>query len=365
VSAAKLIDALEYHLRRYLAIDDGLPLVLAVWSLATHLFDCFDAYPYLGVTSPTKRCGKSRVGELLELFCARPCRTVGISVAALFRTIDKDKPTMVIDEAEGLRGGDERSNALKEILNAGYRKGQKVRRCEGGNGKSYAVREFETYCPKVIVLIGSLPDTLADRTIPVQMRRRRPQEKVDRLLLARAKQETAIVRKNCGQWATKHRERVQKVYARMEDLPFLEDREAELWLPLFAVCTIAAPHRLPELETVARKLAGIKAADEPTDLGIKLLGDVREVFQQKGTDRSATSDLLAELNQMAEAPWPTYWHGRELNARGLGRLLHPFGIQPQNMRTQSSVLKGYLRDSFKDAWERYLPAVSATPLQGP
>jgi hypothetical protein len=67
----------------------------------------------------------------------------------------------------------------------------------------------------------------------------------------------------------------------------------------------------------------------------------------------------------AEAPWPTYWHGRELNARGLGRLLNPFGIQPQNISTQTSVLKGYVWESFKDAWERYLPPESATPLQGP
>src|SRR5207249_3413346 len=161
---------------------------------------------------------------------------------------------------------------LLEILNAGYREGQTVRRCLP-SAKGYKLVEFETYCPKVFVLIGYLPDTLADRTIQIRMRRKYAWEVVDRFIRAQAKRDTELVRDECKQWAADYAEYARAAYE-CADLQFLEDREAELWLPLFVVCQIAAPHRLDDLETVARQLAGTKAADEPGDMGIRLLTDV-------------------------------------------------------------------------------------------
>jgi hypothetical protein len=355
------VDRLEHHFRRFLAIDPGLPLVLALWSLATHLYDVFDAFAYLAVTSPIRQCGKTRAAEVLELFCARPLRTVGMTAAVLFRSIERDKPTLIVDEAEGLRGSDERASALREILNVGYRVGQKVRRCES-NGSGYGLKEFETFCPKVLVLIGSLPDTLADRTIPIRMRRRYQGEPVDRFTTARAKQDTGPLRTECERWATASRSQVKAAYDGA-DLAFLRDREAELWLPLHVVCRIAAPTRLSDLEAVARRLASVKAGDEPQDNSTRLLSDVRDLFAEKSCDRFSTSGLLFLLNGIEGAPWEDYLYGKPLNAHALAKLLHPFGIRSQNIRIPAGVVKGYLLEVFKDAFDRYLPAPSATPLQ--
>jgi hypothetical protein len=262
------------------------------------LFGTFDCFPYLAITSPTKRCGKTRLAELLELVCANALRTVGISVAGLFRIIQQKKPTLLIDEAESLRGRGERTDALREILNAGYKQGQKVIRCEGGNGKNYQPREFETFSPKVLVLIGSLPDTLADRCIPVSMHRR-TREPIERFRFARVRAEANLLRAEAGHLARKYRAKVGRWY-QTNDIACLEDREAELWLPLFAVCAIVAPRRLAELETVARNIAGAKADDEPGDLGIRLLADIREIFDSA---RLTTAQLLLRLKDVEESPW--------------------------------------------------------------
>jgi hypothetical protein len=353
--ALSLLERLEQHFQRHAVLSPGLPLVLALWSLATYMFESFDCFPYLAVTSPTKRCGKTRVAELLEFVCANPLRTVGITPAALFRTIEKKKPTLLIDEAEALRGRDERATALREILNAGYRKGQKVIRCEGGNGNSYKTREFETFCPKVLVLIGDLSETLADRCLPVQMKRR-TSERLERFRFARVKVETGPLRVEAKQWAKKNRLAVERWY-QANDVTCVEDREAELWLPLFAVCTLAAPERLSELESIARQLSGTKAASEPADFGTKLLVDLRAIF---GTDRETTANLLSRLNGLSESPWPNWSNGRGLDGRFLSRLLRPFGIQPRNIRLGETVAKGYEKSDFEDAWSRYLLPVSAT-----
>src|SRR6267154_4649274 len=82
-----LVASLEGTFQKYLALDEGLPHVLALWTTASHAFECFDAFPYLAITSPTKRCGKTRLAEIIELFCANGLRTVGATSAALFRTI--------------------------------------------------------------------------------------------------------------------------------------------------------------------------------------------------------------------------------------------------------------------------------------
>src|SRR5262249_55345372 len=158
----------------------------------------------------------------------------------------------------------------------------------------------ETYCPKVIVLIGPLPDTLADRAITIQMRRRYTHERIERFILRQAKAEAAEIRTTCEEWAKENRSKVQQHYE-TTDVPSLQDREAELWAPLFAVCAVTDPQRLAELEAIAQELAGTKAADEPGDFGIKLLGDIRQVFDDAKGNRLATDKLLESLNCESES----------------------------------------------------------------
>src|SRR3979490_2250997 len=100
---SNLIGYFESTFRKYLALDPGLSLVLALWTLATHVFDCFEAFPYLAITSPTKRCGKTRLAEIIDLFCCNGLRTAGASAAAIFRSIQMEAledrtVTLILDE---------------------------------------------------------------------------------------------------------------------------------------------------------------------------------------------------------------------------------------------------------------------------
>jgi hypothetical protein len=348
-----VVGLLEQYFGKYAVLPSRLPLVLALWSLATYLQEDFDCFPYLAITSPTKRCGKTRVAELLEFTCADPLRTVGITVAALFRIIERKRPTLIIDEAESLGSKGEKTEALREILNAGYKRGQKVIRCVGGNGADYEPREFETFCPKVLVLIGTLPETLSDRCIPLAMKRR-TSESLARFRSAQIAKETRVFRRWARLWARKHGAEVKSWYE-TNDLMYLEDREAELWLPLFAVCTVAAPERREELEIIARRLSGMKTAEGTGDLSIRLLQDIRHAFNGASEDRLSTGALLSKLNGQPESPWPAWNHDRGLNPHNLGLMLRAFQIRSGTLRlSDDETAKGYYRDDFRDAWSRYL-----------
>jgi hypothetical protein len=368
-----LLGTLEGTFKKYLAMDEGLPLVLALWTIATHAFDCFDAFPYVAITSPTKRCGKTRLAEIVDLFSNNGLRTVGASPPAIFRMIqiresNGDTVTLIMDEAEVLGTKSERSEQLREILNAGYRRGQYVLRCERKGENGFEPQQFNVYCPKMLVLIGNLHETLADRCIPIAMRRRKLGEQVERFFHLPMKREAKRFKNELEKWLELNLSKIKTRYRR-GDLKFLNDREAELWLPLFIVCAVAAPDRLEELKGIALRISGAKQADEPAEFGVLLLGNIREVFDRnQGTpqsDRVSTADLLGFLNANDESPWPRWSRGLGLDARGLARLLKPFGISPHNLRLDdNTVVKGYERADFEEAWATYLPpALSATPLQ--
>lgn len=357
-----LLTALEGFLTRYAAVPQGMPLVLALYTVMTHCFEVFDALAYVAVTSPTKGCGKTRVLELLSIVCARPRSTVGITQAALFRVIDKDKPTLIVDESESLSGKTDRAEAIREIANAGYKRGQKVMRCEPRKGGKYEVMYFDVFGPKVFALIGKLPPTLADRSIGIRMHRSR--KRLARYRLAHVEPEGRSVREQLAVWVAAHKDEI-KAWYESNDLDFLEGRNEELWLPLFSVCAVLCSERLLELEASARQYAGAKDVDESDEIGLRLLSDIRDLFEQRGTERLASATIVDALNAIQDSPWPGWSYGRGLDARGLSILLRPFGIQPQNIRLDAGVVKGYLRESFEEVWESYLsPPIRYTATEG-
>jgi hypothetical protein len=57
----------------------------------------------------------------------------------------------------------------------GFRKGGKLFKCDG---KNHDLREFNAYCPKCFAGIGTLPETVASRSIAIEMRRKTDKETV-------------------------------------------------------------------------------------------------------------------------------------------------------------------------------------------
>jgi hypothetical protein len=103
---------------------------------------------------------------------------------------------------------------------------------------------------------------------------------------------------------------------------------------------------------------------------VQLLGDIRAVFETGTEDKISSADLIDKLKEIETSPWADWGKGKGLTPNGLSRLLKPFEIRPRNIRTDGKVPKGYLRESFEDAFCRYLipppsrgDLATATPLQ--
>lgn len=85
-----------------------------------------------------------------------------------------------------------------------------------------------------------------------------------------------------------------------------------------------------------------------------LLRDIRAVFDAKKAEWIRTTAILSELNQLDDAPWGSL-RGQAIDGRSMARLLKPYGIGPKTFREGEQTFKGYQREDFADAWERYTP----------
>src|SRR6185295_15267737 len=99
---------------------------------------------------------------------------------------------------------------------------------------------------------------------------------------------------------------------------------------------------------------------------IRLLADIRRVFEARDVEKLPTSELVQTLMDDPEAPWIEW---RTANAsRELAKLLRPLGVKSRTIRLPNGTLRGYLKEDFEEAWSRYLPhlrksATSATTPQ--
>ena len=103
---AELLDDLRAVLVRYVAFPDQHSVdAVTLWIAATHALPAFECAPRLVITSPEKRCGKTRLLDIVGGTCHKPLATVDATVAAIFRSLGGDHPpTLIIDEADAIFG---------------------------------------------------------------------------------------------------------------------------------------------------------------------------------------------------------------------------------------------------------------------
>jgi len=351
VDLSQLLRRVEHYIRRYVVLSDDQAVAVTLWTMHTHTIKSADCTPYLHVTAATKRAGKTRLLEVLEPLVARPWKTDRMSAAVLVRKVDAEQPTLLLDESDAvLTVTSEYSEALRGLLNSGYRRGGKSSLCVG-QGANITYRDFSTFAAKAIAGIGKLPDTVADRSIPIMLRRRMASEPVARWRERDGRVEADPLAEDLARWSKGFLPALESARPPLPE--GLDDRAADVWEPLLAIADLAGGAWSAGARRAAEALSGI--VDE-TDILVELLRDIRDILSESDSDVIATKTLLEQLVALEDRPWGEWRRGQELTARGLARLLGPLGIRPDRHETITGRLRGYRRDAFRDALARYLPA---------
>ncbi len=342
VDGAQLLGRIHALVTRFLGLPPGGDLLLAVFALYTHAADAFDTAPYIVLHSPAPQCGKTRALEILGLLTRRAWQTICPSTAVLFRVLEQHATTLLLDEAEVVRGQGDSAKDVQALLQSGYRRGACVPRCVGDDNE---VRNFRVFGPKAFALIGELPPALFDRCIKIEMQRRPRGERLERFRFSRVEPEALMLRRMAARWARDYAEALRTV--EVPELPFLDERQEEAWSPLLAVGVLAGGDWYERLREAAGQLSGGRTTTSP---GIELLADVRAIFNARGVDRITSSDLAAALGEMEGRPWAEWSRGRPISTTALARMLKPFGVAS----TSDGATRGYRWEAFTTLWDVYL-----------
>lgn len=353
--AARLSDVLDHvlaYVRRFVVMTDAQATAVTLWIAHAHAFVAWDATPYLFVTSPTLRAGKTRLLEVVEALVPRPWRPIDVTAAAVFRKVHTERPTVLIDEVDALI----ESKPLRAVLNSGYRQGGVVTRIESVGGVRVPV-DYGTFAPKVLSGITGqrlpLHATTLDRAIQIELQRRRADEVVEQFKRLREVAETQILQAQLAELAERHFDAFCD--ADTEPPASLDDRASELWTPLLAVADVAGGAWPKRARTAALALS---ADRDGHDEATALLFDLRVVFDNQNVPRLSSNAILSVLRTLEDPAWNgTY---ATMLPANLARRLRAFKIAPKMLRFGAVTRRGYERNDFSDAWDRYLGVTSET-----
>ena len=371
VELGPLLDEISAAIRLHVVLSAHAATALALWVVHTYVFDTRDAVAYVAIESPEKRCGKTTLLSVLAGLACRALVASNITVSALFRVIDDAGPTLLIDEADTFLGG---NSVMRGILNCGNtwrtayvlrlsgRKGRSSKPTagqakqgglaapepgEGGSLDSSLVR-YSCWCPKVIAMIGRVPDTIADRSIVVRLERKLVTEKC--APLTEFKPET--ITSKCVRFADDSSELIAR--AALETVPGLNDRAADTFEPLFVLARMAGPEWFERAAEAALFLTSSQNSDLQ---GAGLLLDILTIFVECNVDKMFSRSIVSCLRGEGEWIASQFFAGKPLNEILLAQTLRPYGIKPVTIRVGEVLNRGYRIDDFKNCLRRYVPRI--------
>jgi hypothetical protein len=133
VDGGILLRALKEAIQTYVFITVEQAVAVTLWVVFSWLHEHVTHSPILYVTSAEKDSGKTTLLGVLNFLTRRSLQSVDISGPALFRSITKWQPTLIVDEADDALA----NNAdLREVINSGWTRGQGVVRCQNYSARS-------------------------------------------------------------------------------------------------------------------------------------------------------------------------------------------------------------------------------------
>jgi Protein of unknown function (DUF3631) len=351
---ADILAQLHTALRRYVILPSAEAAVaVALWIAATHAQAAWQHAPRLVIRAPEKRCGKSRLLDIVEGTCHAPLITVNASPAAVYRAIGCDvPPTLLVDEADTIFGGKnaEANEDLRGLLNAGHQRNRPAIRWDNA---TRSLETIPTFAMAALAGIGAMPDTIEDRAVVIRMRRRASGETVAPFRHRRDRPALNDLAAELAAWLAAHLPELEKA----EPVMPLEDRAADTWEPLIAVADLAggiwpaqARHAAVVLTTDRDQAANVSDR-------IRLLADCRIAFGD--ADALPSTTLAVRLRADPESPWCEPAPG--ISPKRLAAMLAEYDIRSTPIRFGEPIgqVRGYYRADFTDAWARYSP-----PQQG-
>ena len=214
---------------------------------------------------------------------------------------------------------------------------------DGSESTDSGLKKYSCWCPKVIAMIGQVPDTIADRSIVVKMARKLTTETCAPL----AALDTAHIRARCARFALDARDAIEQHPKMSGD--GLNDRATDTFDPLFVIARLAGDEWEQKLRAAA---LGLCSAVDVESSGSGLILDIVDLFVECGTEKLFSRDIVTRLRDGGMKSQTLQYSS--LNEHQIARVLRPYGVKPSAMRMGKEVRNGYMASDFREAMKRYV-----------
>ena len=339
-------NTLEKHIEFSNPFDSSLA---ALWTIGTYIFPVFEAYPYL-LLNGTRGSGKTKLLEIMYYLAFNAEITANASPSSVFRLIEANLSTVLIDEGETLSGR-ERDKELIYLLNAGYKKSGVVTRV---NKDTHQIEKFQVYSPKAVAAINPLDSTLQSRFIIVNMIKTGNKDKGN-IRVSDRSADWGKLRNSLYRFALICGLDVSEIFEKSEKIQLLNCRNNELWSPLLAIAEYlhyCSPHSNLFESLSALATEKIEDYDTLDDWHLALLQTLHKTVTVKKP--YLVGDIKKDM-------WQFFEDGEEqqrISGKWIGNALKRFGFKRGKRQALGAT---YIIDSekVKDLLQRYEVSVDS------
>jgi hypothetical protein len=265
--------------------------------------------------------------------------------------MNTERRTLLLDEGDAFLSENE---VMRNVLDGASDIDTSTIALSIKSGDEWVPTELNVFVPIVIASIGTLRrmQTIEDRSIPIHLKRATPAE-LKRLAKGRRRELDAVlgpIAEKCARWAADNAEKLKGARPELPD--GLSGREMDKWEGLIAIADLIGEEAGKAARLAATEVSGAHDAD--MSIGVLLINDIRRLFDTKNLDKVSSQTLSEELALLEDRPWAEYGEPKPISKNQVARLLRPFEVKPHTVRlSEDLTLKGYERDDFRDAFERY------------
>jgi putative DNA primase/helicase len=341
VETRLLLQEIMTKICRYIVLRPEAATATALWTMTAWAHAAATHSPILAAVSVEPDSGKSTLLGVLSFLVPKPFISVEPTGPSVYRTVDRERPTLIIDEADDLFY---RKSDLRAIVNAGWSRGTRIPRLG---------RWYDPFCPKILGILGKtkLPRTIASRSIIVRMWPKKPEEKAEDFAYA-DDPEFSTIRRKLARWTADNLSILKEL--KPPQPPGFNNRLSANWKSPFQIAQHAGGGWPEQARRSAIYLS--RSPYEPSN-GVQLLAALRGMF---ATDRTQITSEQVVQQRLADpdSQWHEYRSRGPITKSQIAALLKNFEIRPVVVHpTKRADLSrhGYRAAQFEDAFARFLP----------
>jgi hypothetical protein len=363
----------------YLRSDAAMDLFV-LWGVMTNLVDeetqrsPLESFPLLYLGSSGPECGKSR-GVLMqqEVLCGNAKTVTMPTPAAILGSIERSQQAQLIDEADTLFGSGGDSKKIRGIMLDSYSMGGTV---SIGNASSpTGTRDVDVHVPflwagiRHTLMSDSKLEALRTRSLVCPLAKPPKGVTIERFRRVRHLEQANMIRSSLKRWGNENATLAGELGATVELPETIENRDADLWEPLYVTALVLGGDWPARCERACRELEDGEMSENEDDDRPRtplefLLHDMGQVFALEGNpQRLASRTIVCGLLNLPGSPWRKWLASDPSNVavtggKAIADALSARNVTPGVMKLDGEAVRGYERDRLLAAGMPDLPATT-------